>query len=285
MARSRKRKDGNRQTAVWWRITTALLAAVVAVVVSVSSEVIVDLARTHLPFYKSSGPALTVIDVTRLANGTHFVFPRGLSDTQLKALNENHAGLTEELIKESGAVAIGRATWEIALQSRRDEPIEIVNLRHQIEGSCGQPVRGTLVENLIARSADKIPLELNIDEPRAVAMERRYGTDGAPIDTPYFAHRKITLEKGTIAIFVVTARSGGASCRWKFVVDYLADGRRGSQVIANSDDTAFTVTGSLPPQEYDSVVLSPLRGCGKNYSYQRIKPDEYARLGHGRCPR
>lgn len=278
------RKSWRRRPLTW--VVAVFLSAIALMmtngVIDFTSGILGNHASPGAIGERLSNPALGIVDVKRVMYDTgDFVFPNGLTPEQLEALNNSEAGLDETLVKAGKAIEVSRATWEIALQGQRTQPVEIVNIKRQLVGKCHAPVGGTLVENFSAGQTEKIPMIIGVDRQQPVVIQRTYDDNDTPIDTPYFSGHKITIPKGEVVVLVVTGETSGPSCRWNLIVELLADGKRQQLTIDNGDRQPFTVTGRLPAEQYEAVVLSPLRGCGESedpYKFLSITSQAYARL-------
>lgn len=281
----------------WWQrpivwITTVVLGALATIIAAYGE----DIARGFLDARAEptalgerwGAPApIRIVNVRRVTYDTgDFVFPDGLSDTALAALDRSETGLTDAWLEANGGVEVGRASWEIALEGLRTRAVEITNLRTVAARPCDRPVGGTLLENPGAGQSDKIPLDVEVDRPGASFHAPAAEDDnGSPLPTePYFRKHKITLPKGETNILVVSAFTARQHCRWTVVAEYIADGRTGEMTITAPGGKPFAVTGRVPAQTYHSAILSPLRQCA-GLRHLRVSADRYARVVKNQdCP-
>lgn len=117
----------------------------------------------------SAGAAIRVVDVHHdLDSGNPVLVPaRKGGGAALPAGESPPDSLSEEWLAERGAVDVGSSRWEITIETRRNEAVEIVDVRPVMAGGrCGPAPTGAYIENQAAGGGDKIPLYLVIDGPR-----------------------------------------------------------------------------------------------------------------------
>ncbi|MEV0660289.1 hypothetical protein ACIBI3_01540 [Actinomadura luteofluorescens] len=237
----------------------------------------------------SAGDAIRIIDIHHdLDSGNDILVParKGGGDA-LSASETPPASLSEEWLAERGAIDVGTSRWEITVETRRNEAVEIVDVRPVMAGGrCGPAPTGALVENQAAGGTDKIPLYLVIDGPRPRPIFQR-DEDGKL--SPFFVGaraQRLTLEKGrkeTLAIAATIGRPGasasarGPYCRWSVRVDYIAGGGRHQMSITAPGNRLFALTGMLPDAARYQVVFMDGLNCHKPY-YTRVPASKYAKL-------
>jgi hypothetical protein len=237
----------------------------------------------------SAGEAIRVVDVHHdLDAGNDVLVParKGAGDA-LPAGETPPDSLTEEWLAAHGAIDVGASRWEITVETRRNEDVEIVDVRPVMAGGrCGPAPSGALVENPSAGAGDKIALFLVVDGPRPRPVFQR-NEDGRL--SPFFVGPKaqrLTLEKGrkeTLAIVAAiglpdrSASKEGPYCRWSVRVDYIAGGGRHQMSITAPGNRLFALTGMLPDiARYQAVFMDGLN-CHRRH-YTKVSAPKYAKL-------
>lgn len=247
----------------------------------------------------SAGEAVRVVDLHHdLEVGNDVLVPaRKGGEDALSARDAPPDSLTEEWLVAHGAVDVGTSRWEITVETRRNEAVEIVDVRPVIEGGrCGPAPSGALIENPTGGAGDKIPLYLVIDGPRPRPVLQR-NEDGRL--TPFFVGpraQRLTLEKGrkeTLAVVATIGHPGkpaltrGPYCRWSVRIDYIAGGGRHQMSIRAPGNRLFALTGTLPDiARYQAVFMEGVN-CGRQH-YTKVSAPRYAKLLKGpnppKCP-
>jgi hypothetical protein len=166
-------------------------------------------------------------------------------------------GWDEEWLRAHDAVPAGSAKWEIELEGKRTDKVEIADIEPVVVGGrCRDTARGSLILQEAAGSDPKIPMLLDLDKtnPRLQELDpETYEPSG-----PFFDYKKITLAKDENVALVIAATVTEGYCEWTFQVDYTADGRRTSTELRAPGDRPFALTGVLDYPSYRDVFLSPL---------------------------
>lgn len=237
----------------------------------------------------SGGDAIRVVDVHHdLDSGNPVLVPaRKGGGAALPAGEAPPDSLSEEWLAERGAVDVGSSRWEITIETRRNEAVEIVDVRPVMAGGrCGRAPTGAYIENQAAGGGDKIPLYLVIDGPRPRPVFQR--NEGGRL-SPFFVGPKaqrLTLEKGKKETLAIEATIGhpdefsgweGPYCRWSVRVDYIAGGGRHQMSITAPGNRLFALTGRLPDVARYQVVFMDGLNCQRPY-YTRVSAPKYAKL-------
>ena len=158
------------------------------------------------------------------------------------------------------AVDFLMTAWEVTIEGKRSSPVEVVNIVPVLDRPCEAPLRGGLVQDSNEGVTDKVVMEVEIDEPGAT-FARIDEADSGTLRN-FFASKKITLPPGEKNVLILRAHSKGQYCRWRYRIDYIADGARGSQLLSAPGGAPFEVTGPIegwlsdPAATYDWVVPS-----------------------------
>lgn len=205
------------------------------------------------------GPAaIRVIDVHRLSGSPGDVLLPADPAQKNAALNDPARTTDRAEWKDRyNMISVGDVTWEIGLETFRDERVEIINMTPVLDGgSCSRPLGGMLFQNGNAGSIDMIRLSVDIDSPQPVFMTQLDRND-PPV--PYFQYRVIGLEKGKRDTIVLIARATNGYCRWRIKAEYYAAGARRELLLSRPDGSPFELTAPLDRIElYDTVVPDPL---------------------------
>ncbi|NDU76684.1 hypothetical protein GWI34_29260 [Actinomadura sp. DSM 109109] len=236
----------------------------------------------------SAGEAVRVVDVHHdLDAGNNLLVPAPEGGGNALAAESPPDSLDEEWLAAHGAIDVGMARWEITVETRRNEAVEIVNVRPVLAGGrCGPAPTGVLVTNQSAGGGDKIPLYLVIDGPRPRPVFQR---NEAGKLSPFFVGAKaqrLTLEKGKKETLSIVASIGhpdkevsreGPYCRWSVRVDYIAGGGRHQMTITAPGGRLFALTGTLPDiADYQTVFVDGLT-CTRPH-YTKMSASRYAKL-------
>ncbi|MGI5205994.1 hypothetical protein ACQEU6_31025 [Spirillospora sp. CA-108201] len=237
----------------------------------------------------SAGDAIRVVDVHHdLDSGNPVLVParKGGGDA-LSGGETPPDSLDEEWLAAHGAIDVGSSRWEITIETRRNEDVEIVDVRPVMAGGrCGPAPTGAYIENQAAGGSDKIPLYLVIDGPRPRPVFQR-NEDGRL--SPFFVGAKaqrLTLEKGRKETLAIMASIGppdefpekeGPYCRWSVRVDYIAGGGRHQMSITAPGNRLFALTGRLPDVARYQVVFMDGLNCQRSH-YTRVPAARYAKL-------
>jgi len=205
--------------------------------------------------------------VTHVSNTTwntgRYVLPSSDSaETVATYFAENPTGgeRDEGWLDGLGAVPVGSTTWEIELEGRRTDRVEIVDIEPVLDGGrCRDRLTGALIQQEDAGGDDKIPLWLDLDEPSPEL--RILDTETREPGAPFFDYKKITLANGENVQLVVEAHATTAYCEWILRVHFTADGRRAATDVRGPANRPFALTGEVRYPDYGDVFLSPLY-CG-----------------------
>lgn len=267
----------------WWitgglAIASALVGGVLAGVTDIGA-----LPVNALKVPEQAGPkieeaigpaAIHVIDVHRLPGST--------GDVLLPANPAQREAALNDLLRPSAewkdrydVISVGNASWEITLETFRDERVEITNMTPVFDGGgCDKPLGGALLQNGSSGALDKILLDIEIDSPRPVFMTQLSRND--PF-VPYFSHRAIGLEKGKKDSIIVTARATTGYCKWRIKAEYYAAGAKREILLSRPDGKPFELTASLNQIElYETVVPDPL--ICRDKTPQPVSGKDYAAL-------
>lgn len=206
------------------------------------------------------GPAaIRVIDVHRLAGlAGDALLPADPTQREAALNDPLWTGSTMAEWKDRhDMISVGNVTWEVTLETLRDERVEITNMSPVLDGgSCDKPLGGALLQNGSAGGLDKIRLDIDIDSPRPVFMTQSSQND-PPV--PYFWHRAIGLEKGKEDTIVLTARATTGHCKWRIKAEYYAAGAKRELLLSRPNGKPFELTARLDKIElYETVVPDPL---------------------------
>lgn len=201
--------------------------------------------------------AITVVDMTHLDNPfggrTGYVVapqvepPRLVGDT------------TDETFRRwaepNHAVDLEISAWEVALRGTRSHPVEIVDIVPVREEPCGPPLAGGLLNDSGQGEADKIVFDADVAADRPTLA--RVDPSTAEQTPHYFGSRKITLPRDETVTLVLRGVSTAEHCRWRYRIDYLADGERDTLLLSAPGDAPFEVTGLRPTYRDYAWVVPP----------------------------
>ncbi|WP_089310555.1 hypothetical protein [Actinomadura mexicana] len=237
----------------------------------------------------SAGDAIRVVDIHHdLDAGNDVVVPaRKGGGNALPGGGAPPDSLDEEWLAAHGAIDVGVSRWEITVETRRNEDVEIVDIRPVMAAPrCGPAPSGALITNQSAGGGGKIALYLVIDGPRPRPVFQR-NEEGRL--SPFFVGaeaQRVTLEKGKKETLAIVASIGhpdkspsrnGPYCQWSVRVDYLAGGGRHQMSIRAPGNRPFALTGALPDvARYQAVFLDRLT-CARPH-YTRVSASKYAKL-------
>ncbi|GGT61566.1 hypothetical protein [Actinomadura citrea] len=237
----------------------------------------------------SAGDAIRVVDIHHdLDTGNDILVPAPKGGgNALSARDAPPDSLDEEWLAAHGAIDVGSSRWEITVETRRNEDVEIVDVRPVLAAPrCGPAPSGALVTNQAAGGGDKIALYLVIDGPRPRPVFQR--NEGGRL-SPFFVGSKaqrVTLEKGRKETLAIVASIGhpdkstgreGPYCQWSVQVDYIAGGGRHGMSIRAPGNRLFALTGTLPDvARYQAVFLDGLT-CARQH-YTKVSASKYAGL-------
>jgi hypothetical protein len=210
------------------------------------------IARTRTPIYDGNDPRLVLPQERE-----RWIISRGVYET----MNSYH---------------------EIVLEGRRSNTVQIINMKPRFDGGrCSKPSSdGVLVEEGSAGSEDKIPLEINFDEPNPIFKIRDKETNDL---TPYFQGpnaKDITLERNEKQTITISAVTRTRACVWRIEVSYVADGKRQSTIISYPGGRPFRITGTLSDRSsYRAVYVDPLL-CPPGKS-RRLESNDIKRFDSG----
>lgn len=292
LERERQENQHQQRKRKWWMaaaaaVTAALSAGVLAVVtetVAIPGRVLRISEQVGPKVEEAIGPeAIRVISVHRLPGSTgHVLLPTDPArrDAALADPLRLDGELTEWKDKFD-LVAAGYVTWEIALETFRDERIEITNMTPVLEGDkCDAPLTGGLLFNEDAGELGKIALDIEIDSKKPVFMAQ---LDPNGPQVPYFQHRQIGLEKGKKDTIALTAYANNGHCRWHIRADYYAAGAKRSQLLGRPDGRPFEVTAIMAACARYDLIVPDVLAC-QCLNPQPISGSEYSASG-GRCRR
>lgn len=243
----------------------------------------------------SAGDAIRIVDIHHdLDAGNDVLVParKGGGDA-FPARDAPPDSLTDEWLAAHDAIDVGTSRWEITIETRRNEAVEIVDIRPVMAADrCGPAPSGALFTNQTAGGGDKIPLYLVIDGPRPRPVFQR-NEEGKL--SPFFVGsraRRLTLEKGKKETLAIVASIGnpdrstgreGPNCQWSVRVDYIAGGGRHQMSIRAPGNRLFALTGTLPDvARYRAVFLDGLT-CGRQH-YTKVSASKYAKLLRASSP-
>lgn len=173
-------------------------------------------------------------------------------------------------LEAHGAIGVSEARWLFQLDGLRDRAVQIHNVR-TIELTCGPPLGGILLSEGIQHAGRKY-IVADVDHRRPEFRIHDGGSKTAPRS---FSEETIDLPKDRTVGFAVVAKTSGAHCRFRLLLQYTADGEEGSFVVPAHDVRPFEVTGEIDQAKYDAIYLGwgmpPCRG-----SY-RISPNDQLR--------
>jgi len=247
----------------WWQrpivwLLAVILAAVGAYMTDVVRHVLDNIASPEAVGDRLSGEeAIAVVEVTHLFNNEvgsqGYVVAATVDPTPMRN------PLTRDLggwASANGAVDYRTTAWQVTLEGTRTTAVEVVDIVPVLDGACREPLRGGLIDDGAEGVTDKIILHVDIDRPEPSFRRVQEGVSD-PVDH-FFSTNKISLPSGEKNVLVLRASSDGKYCRWRYRVDYLADGVRRSMILAAPGDRPFEVTGPpADPARYEWVVTSP----------------------------
>jgi hypothetical protein len=291
LERERQEQQRQHRKRQWWvaaaaALSTALVAGILAVVTdtaAIPGRALRISEQVGPMIEEAVGPdAIDVVAVHRLPGSTgHVLLPADPASRDAALEDPLRNGSTMAEWKDKfDLVAAGSVTWEIVLQTYRDERIEITNMMPALEGGrCGGPLTGSLLFNDSAGEIGKIALAIEIDSERPVFMAQ---FDRSSPWVPYFQHRQIGLEKGKKETILLTASANSGHCRWHIRADYYAAGSKRSQMLGRPDGKPLEVTAVTSCDQYDLIVPDILLCmCSKP---QPMSSSEYTADGR-RCTR
>jgi hypothetical protein len=268
LERERQEQLRQQRKRRWWiaaaaMLCTALTAGALAIVTdtaAIPGKALRIPEQVGPKIEEAIGPdAIHIVAVHRLPGSTGHVLLPSDHARRDAALGDplRHGSTMAEWKDKYDLVAAGSVTWEIALETYRDERIEITNITPVLEGGrCGAPLdAGGLLFHDSAGELGKIELSLEIDSENPVFMAQ-LDRNSPPVR--YFQHRQIGLEKGKKDTILLTAHAERGHCRWHIKADYYAAGAKRSQLLGRPDGKPFEVSAIAPCEQYDVIVPDPL---------------------------
>jgi len=283
-------QSGRTGRRTWWRRPIVWLVAVVvaglgAYLTDVVRQVLDNVASAEQVSDALSGEsAISVVEVTHLfdneVGAQGYVVPATVDAAPMRDLTQRD---TARWATANGAVDYRTTAWQVTLEGTRSAPVEVVDIVPVLDGPCGAPLRGGLIDDGSEGVTDKVLLHVDIDRPNASFQRVQVGISD-PVEH-FFATNKITLPRGEQNVLILAATSDGPYCRWRYRIDYLADGARRSTVLSAPGGKPFEVTG--PPADragYDWVVTSAVdQDCYGGSPDRLAKVDGPTFAARGRC--
>lgn len=197
-----------------------------------------------------------------------YVVDSSVNPAPAQSLRTSHEDVGQ-WAEENNAVDLAVTAWEVAVEGTRSEPVAITNIVPLLEKPCDEALRGGVIRRGSEGISDNVNLEVDITQP-SPNFNRRAAA-GQPEVKNFFRHKKITLQKGEKEVLTLRAKAiSKKHCRWRYRIDYLADGKKNSMKLSAPDGAPFEVTGPHPGTvfdneiTYDWVVPSPAERSGCN---------------------
>jgi hypothetical protein len=180
-------------------------------------------------------------------------------------------------------IAAHQTGVSLQLQGRRSAGVDIVDMRVRVLGT-GPPLTGTLVLGPGPQGADESTvLQTTVDDP--VPRLTQAGSD-----QPYFATHHVTLAHDEPFLLVLTVTAARAAVRWDLEIDYVADGRAGTEYVGaggvvhgDADPQPFAITATPPRlREYRVVYTTDVRD--PDWRVRLVTPDQDCAAEHALYP-
>jgi hypothetical protein len=146
-----------------------------------------------------------------------------------------------EVGRQAGAADYSTTYLELIAEGRTLKDVVIVGIQGKIV-SREPRANGALISCESAGATDVIAFGLNLDEPEPVA---RFIEESGEFSEPRFGEDSaVTLTKGELIPFHVTARTMKSYVEWELEIEIIVDGKREEMVLDN-DGEPFRTTAPL----------------------------------------
>ncbi|WP_020522132.1 hypothetical protein [Catelliglobosispora koreensis] len=143
----------------------------------------------------------------------------------------------------NNAVDLGFSAWEMTIEGTRESTAEIVNIVPVLEAPCGAPLGGGLFLDGGQGAVEKVTLLADFNAAQPV-MSRPAGPGIERIPN-FFATHKITLPRNEKNTLVLRAKVTGKHCKFRYRIEYLADGKQSEFMLGRPDGRPFEISGYL----------------------------------------
>lgn len=286
-----EQKQAQRKRRRWWIVVASAMATALATgLLSVITDV-GTIPGSALKVPEQAGPkleeaigpdAIQIVDMHRpVGTAGSVLLPtdpvqRDAAVSHLLDGNPQSGGIDLSDWKDKWDLTpAGEVTWEITLETFRDQRVEITNMTPVLEGGrCNKPLGGSIFFNDSSGVIDKIVLYTTIDDPDPVFMSQE---DRNVEPAPFFQEKQIALEKGKRDSILLHVYARESHCKWRIKADYYYAGARHSQVFGRPDGRPFEITAIAPCEEYEHILpdLLEIRSLG----FDLMTREEY--LGRG----
>jgi hypothetical protein len=244
----------------WWQRPIVWLATVViGAAGAYLTDLLVTGAKTVVPpedvvNQVLDTPAIVVDDLTHFHDAFvgrgGYVVSAAVDPAPVSAISATLPPF-KQWAEANNAVDLGVTAWEITIEGKRDSPVEVVNIVPVLEEPCGPALRGGLFRDGAQGETDKVVL--NVDVSAAHPLFSR-SDPSSEFDANYFGSKKISLPRGEKNVLILRATSGKVHCRWRYGIEYIADGKRGSLLVSAPGNKPFEVTAGRASADYDWIV-------------------------------
>jgi len=160
--------------------------------------------------------------------------------------------------RQAGAADYSTTYLELIGEGRTLKDVVIVGIQGKIL-SREPRASGPLISCESAGATDVIALGLNLDEPEPVA---RFIEDNGEFGEPWFGEDSaVTLTKGELIPFHVTARTMKSYVEWELEIEMIIDGKR-EEIVLDNEGEPFRTTAPLQrtsqyPRMYEWAWYEP----------------------------
>jgi len=249
----------------WWqRPITWVITIVVGAAGAYATDTILSALKSVAPTDDLVAQAIgtdafNIVDLHRIHNFSEgrwgYVVPPNADPAPI--LGESGGRGYQAWAEANNAVDVRYTGWEFTIEGTRASTVEIVNIVPVMEEPCRPPLGGAIFEDQPAGESQKIVLKTDLTKANPVFAQFAYQKDRVP---NYFGTKKISLPRGEKNTIVLEAYVAGKHCKFRYRLEYLADGKRSEFLLGAPQGKPFEVTGYLKdPTAYAWVV--PVVGC------------------------
>lgn len=193
---------------------------------------------------------VTQLDTPQPHSGEAWV----LRENWLPRSNPVHINQRElaALVKAHRGVRVGANSIRVTVESRRNEPLQIIQMKARVLGPCQPSVRGTLIapprfggDGVV----DIVQIAFALDGHDQYA--RLTDANHSSLGTRFFDQHVINVPPGKKRTLKLTGFVRTGLCRWVVDIFWMYDGKTHSTTVPKESD-ALLVSGGAPA--YERVV-------------------------------